>query len=112
MKFNPKYILPSKQYIKSISSNITGDIKNTGKYYKGNFLYGWESASRLSRIKKYNSSKSFIYKIIGAISKTKVKNEHIPTILGGVGAISPLPGGTILGYGIGKVISKLIKSFK
>lgn len=111
-KVNFNSVTSNAYKVKKVASNITGEIKSTGHYYRGNFLYGWEAASRLSKIKKHNKLQSLICKLYGATSKTKIKNEHIPTILGGIGAVSPIPGGSILGYGIGKIVNKLIKYFK
>ena len=111
-KVNLNSVTSNAYKVKKVASNITGEIKSTGHYYRGNFLNGWESASRLSKIKKHNKLQSLVCKFWGGLSKTKVKNEHIPTNLGGIGAVSPIPGGSIVGYGLGKLISSIIKKIK
>lgn len=110
--FHLNNLKPNVKQVKKMASKITGEIKNTAVYYKGNFMTGWNTADRLSKIKKYNSAKRFFYKFYNAFAKTKIKNEHIPTILGSVGLATPLPGASLLGYGLGKIITSIIKKIK
>ncbi len=105
-------LLPNVKKIKNSAKNIAGEIKGTGKYYKNNFQTGWQSGARFSQIKKHNQIRSCADRFIGGVSKTKIKKEHIPMILGGIGAITPIPGGSILCYGIGKIVTKILKGIK
>lgn len=98
--------------IKKVAGTIPAEIKTTGKYYTSHAKDGWEIGTRLSKQKQLSKTQSFIAKIKGVFATTKIKQEHIPTILGGIGTVTPLPGGSIIGYGLGKVINKLIKVFR
>ena len=111
-KISRNYVVPNLKKMTNSAKNIAGEIKGTSKYYKNNFKTGWQSGARLSKIKKHNQVRAYADKFIGGFSKTKVKQEHIPTILGGIGAVSPVPGGSIVGYGLGKLITKVLKVFK
>lgn len=97
---------------KQVASNIPHEIKATGQYYGDNFKDGWNAGSRLSKIKNSNKVKTFITKMFGALSKTKVKQEHVPTILGSIGLFTPIPGASVFGYTVGVILNKLIKLFK
>ncbi len=111
-KISRNYVVPNLKKMTNSAKNIAGEIKGTGKYYKNNFKTGWQTGTRLSKIKKHNQLRSCADKFVGGFSKTKVKQEHIPMILGGIGAVSPIPGGSIVGYGVGKLITKMLKAFK
>lgn len=106
------YLVPNLKKVTNSAKNIAGEIKVTGKYYKNNFQTGWQTGSRLSKIKKHNQFRSCADRFVGGLSKTKFKQEHIPMILGGIGTVTPVPAGTILGYGLGKMITKVLKHFK
>lgn len=108
-KVSRNYLVPNLKKVTNSAKNIAGEIKGTGKYYKNNFQTGWQEGARLSKIKKHNQVRSCADKFVGGLSKTKVKQEHIPMILGGIGTVTPVPGGSILGYGLGKLITKLLK---
>ena len=97
---------------KKLSSQVTTDVKTTAQYYKNNVQRGWEIGNRVAKVQNLNSGKAFYSKVKGAITRTKVKKEHLPAILGGVGFASPLPGGSVIGFGIGKAINYLSKYFK
>ena len=106
------YVTKNIDKARQLSSNITSEIRSTGKYYYGNAALGWQTAGRLSDIKHFSSVKKLSLRIANTLSKTKVKQDHIPTILGGIGAISPVPGGCVIGYALGKFINWGVKLIK
>ncbi len=107
-----KYLNKNIQRAKQASRIVSCNVKNTAKYYNNNFSTGWQTGERLAKIRQYNSTKLLGTKIIGAISKTKIKQEHLPAILGGIGLITPVPGASLIGFGLGKLINKLSKFIK
>ena len=81
-------------------------IKNTAKQ-------GWQNGKKLSKIRKYGKTKSFLTGLRGSVAKTKIRNQDIfPAVFAGLGTVSPLPGGTIVGFQLGKLFNKLFKFAK
>ena len=111
-KVTSNYVVKNVNRISHMSGSITGEMKNTGKYYYNTAMNAWQTAGRLSDIKHFSPTKKFVLKIANTLAKTKVKQEHLPTLLGGVGTFSPIPGGTILGYALGKAINSVTKFIK
>lgn len=100
------------QTAKKTVGAIQSEMKSTGRYYRDNAQVGWKMGKRLSNIKGYGNTKSFIAQLRGVIAKTNMRKEDIPIFLAGVGTVSPLPGGSVLGYGIGKAINHVLKMIK
>ncbi len=110
---NTKSYWPKCQsFITAQSKNIRGDLGSSIKHYKTNAQNGWQIGKRLSQVKHMSKYKSFYTKIYSSIAKTRFRKEDIPALMGGIGAISPLPGGTVLGYVIGKILHRCLKIFK
>ncbi len=109
---NGKYFSKHMQRVKQAGVKVSYDVKNTIKYYNNNFNNGWQIGKRLGEIKHYNAPQKLGTKLLGAASKTKVKKEHLPALLGGIGLLTPLPGGSLLGFSIGKLINRLAKLIK
>ena len=103
----------SMKTIKNTAKAVSSDIKSTTKYYKSNAKQGWQTGKRLSEIRQYGKTRSFLTGISGSVAKTKIRNQDIfPAVLAGVGTVSPLPGGSIIGYQLGRLINKLFKLAK
>ena len=94
---------------KKATKGVTNEVMTTKSHYKNNFKEGWEIGGRVARIKNQNKINTFFSKFINGIKKTSVKKEHLPGILGAIGLITPIPGGSILGYGIGKLFNTFKK---
>lgn len=103
----------SMKTIKNTAKNVSAEIKTTTSYYKTNAKQGWQNGKKLSKIRKYGKTKSFLTGLRGSVAKTKIRNQDIfPAVLAGLGTISPLPGGSIVGYQLGRLINKLFKFAK
>ena len=103
----------SMNTIKNTAKAISSDLKSTTRYYKANATQGWQTGKRLSEIRGYGKTKSFLIGLSGSVAKTKVRNKDIlPAVFAGLGTVSPLPGGTIVGFQLGKLFNKLFKFAK
>ncbi len=107
-----KYLTKHIQRAKRAGAAISEDVKKTVKYYNNNFNDGWRAGGRLGKIRQYNSTRCLGTKIIGAVSNTRVKKEHLPAILGGIGFMTPIPGASLIGFGLGKLINRVAKFIK
>lgn len=103
----------SMNTIKNTAKAISSDINTTTRHYRANATQGWQNGKRLSEIRGYGKTKSFLTRLGGSIAKTKVRNQDIlPAVFAGLGTVSPLPGGTIVGFQLGKLFNKLFKFAK
>lgn len=106
-------ISTSMKTIKNTAKAIRSDVESTSRYYKSNAKQGWQNGKRLSGIRRYGKTKSFMTELHGTIAKTKIRGQDIlPAILAGVGTATPIPGGGVVGYQFGRLINKLFKFAK
>ncbi len=98
--------------VKSLSRgarSVTKEISATKSYLSTSAKNGWACGQRLSNIKGLTPVEGFYTKTKGAIRQTKVRKQDLPALGGLIGTISPFPGGTVIGYGIGKLLQFLKK---
>lgn len=107
-----KYIPACRNYIKKQTCTAKSDIIRSAHYYKYNFKNGWEAGGRVARLKGKKPLAALLTKVYGSLSKTKVRQEDIPAILGGVGLMTPIPAASIGGYVLGKLLNMFLKILK
>ena len=105
-----KYFSACKNMTKTQSKALRSEFKDFVHYYKDNASVGWHDGKRLSQIRDYGKTKSYLVKLYAAISKTKIRAKDVPpAILGAAGAMTPIPGASLVGFGIGTAIPKVFK---
>lgn len=93
------------------SKNLSKVKKEVGSalgYYGGAVKQGWMNGERLADMRRLNSIGTFSTKVKGVgnkLKKTEFRTEDLPAILGSIGTVTPLPLGTFVGYGVGKLIN-------
>lgn len=108
---SPRHVANCKNLTKTQVKAMKSDFDEFVRYYKNNAKLGWQTGKRLSAIKKYRMPKSNWLKVYAACLKTKVRAKDLPpAILGAAGAITPIPGASIVGFGIGTIIPKIFKA--
>lgn len=108
---SPKHVANCRKLTKSQVNAMKAEFNEFVHYYKNNAKSGWQMGKRLSDIKKYPATKSHLLKIYAACLKTKVRIKDLPpAILGAAGAITPIPGASIVGFSIGTIIPKIFKA--
>lgn len=89
---------------------VKKEVGSTLGYYSGAAKQGWLNGGRLADIRQLNSVVTFSTKIKGVgnkLKKTEFRKEDLPAILGSIGTVTPLPLGTFVRYGVGKLINIL-----
>ena len=111
-KVNNIYIRTCRQYLRIQSGAVKNEMRGSVNFYRENAKYGWQQGKRLAQIKQYDKFQTTFLKLYASLLKTRVRAKDLPAIMGGLGAISPFPGGTIAGFISGKLIYGIIKKFK
>ncbi len=106
------FVSNNKKSLSKATKNITGEMKSVSKHYYNSAKNGWNIGARLSEMKKMSPVDSFVTKVKGASKKTNVREKDLPLLLGGAGLFAPIPGGPIVGFGIGHAINAVKKLIK
>jgi len=77
--------------------------------FKNRLVNNYKIGKRLSERKGYSTIPTVTGSII---KKTKIGSSEMPPLIAVIGMLSPLPGGTVIGYFIGKLIAKFAKFCK
>ncbi len=107
-----KYIPSCCKFVKRQANSARQEIVGGKNYYRSNLKEGWQVGKRLAAQQKQNPFRALYTKVFSSLTKAKVRRKDIPAILGTVGLVSPIPAASVLGFAIGKVITKIFSRFK
>lgn len=107
-----KYIPSCCKFVKRQASSAKQEIVSGNKYYRYNLKNGWQVGKRLAEQQKQNTLRALYTKVFSSLTKAKVRKKDIPAILGTVGLVTPIPAASVIGFAIGKVITRLFSRFK
>lgn len=93
-------------------SQIKQNIATTKKYYIQSAKNGWQEGKHIAQINHYGKPRTLYIKTKKSIANTVGKVEELPKVLTVIGACSPIPGGFVIGYGVGKAIELIAKGIK
>jgi len=79
-------------------------------YYCKNVRTGWNTASRLSRIRNESKTQAVCTKFYGVISKTKIRKvDLLPALFYIISTPIPIPGSSIAAYKLGRILNKFLR---
>lgn len=107
------YVYKAKRVVVNNVKMVKNDVKDTAMYLGNNAKVGWRAGRIHSKQHKKCQFNAFWTKLWGATKNTKVRAKDLPAIMGGAGIVCiPLPGGEMIGYGLGKGINALMKCLR
>lgn len=104
-----KLVLSSYKGISSGVKTVSKDISSTKSYLLDNARSGWSYGRQVSKKKDLSTVEGLYTKTKFAVKQTKLRKQDLPAVAGLIGAFSPIPGGSLIGYGLGKLIQFLRK---
>lgn len=91
----------------NLSSTIKKDIYCTKNNILTNFKHGYQIGKNYSNKKDFSKLQTIFVSNKCAIKKLKITKNDYPAIGAFLGTCSPIPGGTAIGYTLGKFCSKI-----
>lgn len=79
--------------------------------YKQNIKMGWQEGKRIATENHYGKARTIYTETKKSIVKTATLKE-LPGVLTVAGACTPIPGGFVVGYILGKAIQLIAKGVK
>lgn len=105
IKITP-FIKRTNNYTVNQMQNISREVTECGKNLHSGIKDGINLGQRFSSAKKINQPpQKTLACIAGIRRKTKIRKKDIAPLMGAVGTFTPIPGGTILGYCAGKILT-------
>lgn len=82
-----------------------GEMMTSVRGIKSQVTNNYKVGARLAEIKGYQKLPTVTNSIF---SRTKITKKQLPAAMALLGTVSPIPGGTVLGYTFGKIIKKFL----